>query len=87
MAADSSHAYIKSIYAMAYNVRLGFACLNCHDAQLYRDPMNRWLVKIEEHPMAFDLEPSINYQGDSYMGQETIRYQVANEQDNEDKWG
>src|SRR3569623_519311 len=35
-------------YSMAFNVRLAFAKTNAHDAQLYKDPMNRWVVKIEE---------------------------------------
>ena len=56
---------------MAFNVRLAFARTNVHDAHLYKGYMNIRVVKIEVHPMAFDLLPWVNYQGDSYMGQGT----------------
>ena len=45
------------------NVRLVFAKTNTHDTQLFKDPMNCWVVKIEEHPMALDPSPWVNYQG------------------------
>ena len=49
--------------------------------------MNRWLVKIEKHPTTFDPAPWVSYQGDSYMGQEGVRYQFTNEPNNVGKWG
>ena len=49
--------------------------------------MNRWVVKIEEHPMTFDPSPWVNYQGEMYMGQEGVRYQDILEPDKVDKWG
>ena len=49
--------------------------------------MNRWVVKIKEHPTAFDPSPWVNYQGDMYMGQEGSCYQVTTEPDNVDKLG
>ena len=72
---------------MAFNVRLAFARTNAHEAQLYKDPMNRWVVMIEEQPTAFDPAPWVNYQGDIYMGQEGVRYVVTKDPDNVDKWG
>ena len=50
--------------------------------------MNRWVVKVEEEPLAFDPSPWVNYQqGEIYMGQEGVRYQVTVEPKNVDKWG
>ena len=37
--------------------------------------------------MAFDPTPWVNYQGDTYMGQEGMRYVVTKDPDNVDKWG
>ena len=54
--ASKTHASasIPKTHSMVFNVRLIFAKINIHNAQLYKDPMNRWVVKIEEHPIAFD---------------------------------
>ena len=60
---------------------------NAHDAQLYKDPMNRWVVKIEEHPTIFDPSTWANYQGEIYMRQEGACYQVTIEPKNVDKLG
>ena len=80
-------ASIPDNHPMLFNVRLVFARTNTQDAQLFKDPMNRWVVKIEEHPTAFDTSPWVNYQGKMYMGQEGVRYQVVMEPDKVDKWG
>ena len=55
-------------YSMAFNVRLAFVKANIHGAQLYKDPMSRWVVKIEDIPTASETAPWVNYQGDLYMG-------------------
>ena len=60
-------ASIPDNHPMLFNVRLVFARTNTQDAQLFKDPMNRWVVEIEEHPTAFDLSPWVNYQGEIYM--------------------
>ena len=66
-------ASIPNAHPMIFNVRLIFvARTNVHHAQLFKDPMNRWVVKIEEHSMAFDPSPCVNYQGEMYMGQEGV---------------
>ena len=62
---------------MDFNVRLEFVHTNAHDVQLYKEPMNRWVVKIEEYPTDFDPSPWVNYQGEMYVGQEGACYQVA----------
>ena len=67
-------ASIPDNHPMLFNVRLVFAQTNTQDAQLFKDPMNRWVVKIEEHPTAFDPSPWVNYQGEMFMGQEGVHY-------------
>ena len=52
-------ASVPDTHPMLFNIRLVFARTNTQDAQLFKDPMNRWVVKIEEHPTAFDPSPSI----------------------------
>ena len=34
--------------SLAFNMRLKFVKRNAHDAQLFRDPMGRWVVKVED---------------------------------------
>ena len=56
-------------YSMAFHMRLGFVKVNSHNAQLFKDLMNQWVVKIEDNPVTFEVSPWVNYQGDLYMGQ------------------
>ena len=56
-------------FSMAFNMRLTYVKTNNHGAQLFQDPMNRWVVRVEDTPTAFDGAPWVNYQGDLYMGQ------------------
>ena len=75
-------------YSMAFNMRLAFAKENSHGAQLYKDPMSRWIVKIEDIPTTFDAALwVIKYQGDLYTGQGGERYMVTSDPENVDKWG
>ena len=74
-------------FSMAFNMRLTYVKTNNHGAQLFQDPMNRWVVLVEDTPTAFDGAPWVNYQGDLYMGQSGERYIVVTEPENVDKWG
>ena len=74
-----------SEYSMAFNMRLAFVKANSHGAQLYKDPMSRWVVKIEDIATTFEANPWVNYQGDLYMGQSGERYVVTNDPKNVDK--
>ena len=74
-------------YSMAFNMRLMFSKTNAHGAQLYKDPLDRWVVKVEDHPTAFEIAPFVNYQGELYMGQNGERYVVTKDPKNVDKWG
>ena len=69
-------------YSMAFNMRLAFGKANSHGAQLYKDPMSRWVLKIEDVYTAFEANPWVNYQGDLYMGQGGERYVVTNNLEN-----
>ena len=67
-------ASVLDTHPMLFKFRLVFARTNTHDAQLFKDPMNQWVVKIEEHPMNFDTSPWVNYQREMYIGQEGVCY-------------
>ena len=74
-------------YSMAFNMRLEFSKTNTHGAQLYKDPLDRWVVKVEDHPTAFENAPFVNYQGELYMGQNGEQYLMTKDPENVDKWG
>ena len=74
-------------FSMAFNMRLTYVKTNNHGAQLFQDPMKRWVVCVEDTPTAFDAAPWVNYQGDLYMGQSREHCIVVTELKNVDKWG
>ena len=74
-------------YSMAFNMRLVFSKTNAHGSQLYKDPLDRWVIKVKDHPTAFEIAPFMTYQGELYMGQNGERYVVTKEPENVDKWG
>ena len=73
-------------YSMSFNISLAFTQTNDHDPQIYWDPMNRQIVKIEEHPNDFDLVPWVIYQGNMYMQQRGERYVVTKDLECVNKW-
>ena len=50
---------------------------NTYGAKIYRDSMNRFAVKIEDHSSEFDPAPWVNYQEDRYMGRDGVMYLVV----------
>ena len=48
-------------FSMAFNMRLMYVKTNDHGAQLFQDPMNRWVVCVEDTPTTFDAAPWVNY--------------------------
>ena len=52
-------------------VNLQFSQILCANS---KDPIYRWVVKIEEHSMNFDPTQWVSYQGDIYVGQEGACY-------------
>ena len=86
MSLDTRNADLPE-FSMAFNMRLMYVKTNNHGAQLFQDPMNRWVVRVKDTPTAFDAAPWVNYQGDLYMGQSRERYIVVIEPENVDKGG
>ena len=62
--ASKTHIFASILDAqpMIFNVRLVFTRTNIHNGQLFKDPMNYWVINIKEHPIAFDPFPWVNYQ-------------------------
>ena len=48
-------------YSMAFNMRLEFSKTNTHGAQIYKDPLGRWVVKIDNIPTAVETAPFVSY--------------------------
>ena len=44
-------------FSMAFNMRLMYVKTNDHGAQLFQDPMNYWVVRVEDTPTTFDAAP------------------------------
>lgn len=72
---------------LVYNTKLTFERENIYGAQLYRDPSNQYVVKIEDHHSQFDPEPWVNYQEDRYMGRDGVMYLITDRPDEVDALG
>lgn len=59
---------------LEYDGRLRFHVENTHGAKIYRDFLQRYVVKVEDHPFDIDQAPWVNYQGDRYMGRDGGMY-------------
>ena len=59
------------------NSKLEFMYINTQGAKIYKDPMNRYVVKIADIPSKLEGTPLVNYQGDQYMGIDGARYEVT----------
>ena len=56
-------------------------------AFIYKDPSNRFLIKIKDHPTDFNATPFVNYQGDRYIGPQGEMYLVVEDPDAVDSLG
>ena len=72
---------------MAFDMRLAFVKTNGHGAQLYKDLMNMWVVKVEDHLTAFEATPWVNYKGDLYIKQGGEPFLVTKDLEDVDRWG
>ena len=72
----SSHVNEPNI-ALDYNTKIIFIRDNTHGALIYKDPQNRFLIKIEDHPTEFEATPFVKYEGDRYTGQQGEMYLVV----------
>ena len=70
-----------------YDGRLRFVMENNHGALIYKDFINRYAVKIEDHVTIFDPAPWVNFQGDRYMGRDGAMYVLTKNPDEVDKLG
>ena len=58
-----------------YTICLAFVRTNVWGAQIYKDPANQWLVKIETHMTTFDATPRVAFQGNgTYIAQDGSSY-------------
>ena len=72
---------------LEYDGRLRFAKENDHGGLIYKDFINRYVVKIEDHITPFDPSPWVNFQGDRYMGKDGSMYMLTEFPDEVDKLG
>ena len=57
-------------------------------AQIYKDPANQWLVKIETHATTFDATPRVAFQGNGiYVAQNGSSFMVVDDPEQVDKFG
>ena len=68
-----------------YDGRLRFVMENNHGALIYKDFINIYAVKIEDHVTIFDPAPWVNFQGDKYMGRDGAMYVLTKNPDEMDK--
>ena len=47
--------------SMKFAMFLDFLKLNQHGAQIYEDPLTRFVVKVEDRLSEFQKRPSVNY--------------------------
>ena len=72
---------------LEYDGRLRFVLENNHGALIYRDFINQYVVKIEDHATLFDPAPWVNFQGDRYMGKDGSMYLLNQNHKGVDKLG
>ena len=70
-----------------YDGRLRYYSDNTHGAKIYKDFLNRYAVKIEDHASNFDPSPWVNYQEDRYMGRDVVMYLIVENPDEIDNLG
>ena len=51
--------------------------INAQGAEIYQDPLRRYVVKIADIRSNHERMPWVNYQDDMYMGHDGARYEVT----------
>ena len=59
---------------LEYDGKLHFHMENAHGAKIYKDFIQRFAVKVEDHPSEVDPAPWVNFQGDRYMVRDGVMY-------------
>ena len=76
---DTSSYQSRSIgIELEYDGRLRFHMENAHGAKIYKDFIQRFAVKVEDHPSDLDPAPWVNFQGDRFMGRDGCMYLITN---------
>ena len=70
-----------------FDIMLIFVHKNKLGAKLFRDPLNRIVVKIEEKPSLFETEVWVNYQCDHYIDSNGVHYVFTNDIEHVDSRG
>lgn len=60
-----------------FNVKTTYHLDNTHDDTIFKDPMNHFLVKVEECVSDFEAIPYVNYQRGCYMEKARVMYLVV----------
>ena len=60
---------------------------NAHGAKIYKDFIQRFSVKVEDHPSEVDPAPWVKFQGDRYMGRDGVMYMLIDNPKNVDRLG
>ena len=75
----SSNPFDAQNWGLIYNVKLQFQYANVQGADIYKDPMGRFVVKIADILSERHMNPWVNYQANMYMGEDGVRYEVTNQ--------
>lgn len=59
------------------NAKIVYYGDNAYGAKIYKDMMNRYLVKVENPTSAFQETLFVNYQGNRYMAKDGTMYLVV----------
>ena len=70
-----------------YDGKLRFHVENTHGAKIYKDFIQRFAVKVEDHPSEVDPAPWVNFQGDRYTGRDEVMYLLIENLENVDRLG
>ena len=72
---------------MEVRVELKYEAINNYGALIYKDPLGRNVYKSAKHNTPFNERPKVVYQGDSYIGENGVRYVVTLDLFNVDSFG
>ncbi|KAI5063470.1 hypothetical protein GOP47_0022017 [Adiantum capillus-veneris] len=70
-----------------FNIKLTFVDVNVFGAKISRDPMNRYLVKVEDLPTPTYPSVLVSNMGDHYVYQDGVLYVITSDPQNTDKLG
>ena len=73
----TSNPFERRSWGLNFNVKLQFQYANAQGADIYKDPMGRFAVKIPDVLSNRHMNPWVNYQADMYMGEDGARYEVT----------